>query len=129
MKDSDALSLYAKGVIKNLKPNLRKDIEIVLTIHPTDTIGGVVEVVLEPSNGKGHKRGVEIKSSKQTVNDILRAVPQNLIAGNTDGVTFQGTNISMDHNRIVFIKGDNEHWSGADAIADVQKVIDLKVRK
>lgn len=130
MDDKVALNKYARGVIRNLKPNLRQDIDITLTVHPSQNVGGVVEVILAPPVGRGrNNRGVEIKAAKGSVNEILKTVPQNLVGGDLDGVTFEGTNISMENNRIVFIKGDNEHWKDTDAKIDVDKIINLKARK
>jgi hypothetical protein len=128
--DKVALNKYARGVIRNLKPNLRQDIDITLTVHPSQNVGGVVEVVLAPPAGRArNNRGIEIKAAKGSVNEILKTVPQNLVGGDLEGVTFEGTNISMENNRIVFIKGDNEHWKDTDAKIDVDKIINLKARK
>lgn len=130
MDDKVALNKYARGVIRNLKPNLRQDIDITLTVHPSQNVGGVVEVVLAPPAGRArNNRGIEIKAAKGSVNEILKTVPQNLVGGDLEGVTFEGTNISMENNRIVFIKGDNEHWKDTDAKIDVDKIINLKARK
>jgi hypothetical protein len=136
VNDKDALKKYARGVIRNLKPNLRKDINITLTVHPSQNSGGVVEVILSPHIGKIGKgtgvkgiRGINIRAAKGSVNEILKTVPQNFIGGSLDGVTFEGTNISMENNRIVFIKGDNEHWKDADAKFDIEKIIDLKAKR
>jgi hypothetical protein len=129
MQDKELLELYANGIIKNLRPNIRKDIDINLIIHPAFSSGGVVEVELEPRNKKNKTSPFVIKEPKDNIGDVLENVPQSLIKSNFNDVTFEGTNISMENNRIVFIKGDNDHWSSEDAIADISKIVNVKVEK
>jgi hypothetical protein len=129
MKDDATIKEYAKSVIRTLRPNLRKNIEVVISVTPSEEPGGVIEVQLvEKKLGmRRSPRAVEIKQTSATVNDALEFIPQNLFGGNLQGVQFRGTNISMSNNRIVFIKGDNDHWSETDAIYDVNKAINPRM--
>ena len=131
MKDNKRMSRYAMRIIQNLKPKLRSDVDVSITVHPAEQDGGVVEVQLIPnakaSARKRKSRGIKILPVKATINDVLEVVPQRIVGGNLKGVQFQGTNISLENNRIVLIKGDNEYWTENDADSDVGKIINHKV--
>lgn len=131
MKDNKRMSRYAMRIIQNLKPKLRSDVDVSITVYPAEQGGGVVEVQLIPnakaSARKRKSRGIKILPVKATINDVLEVVPQRIVGGNLKGVQFQGTNISLENNRIVLIKGDNEYWTENDADSDVGKIINHKV--
>lgn len=131
MKDNKRMSRYAMRIIQNLKPKLRSDVDVSITVYPAEQGGGVVEVQLIPnakaSARKRKSRGIKILPVKATINDVLEVVPQRIVSGNLKGVQFQGTNISLENNRIVLIKGDNEYWTENDADSDVGKIINHKV--
>jgi hypothetical protein len=143
MNDDKTINQYARSVIKNLKPSLRKDFRIQLNITPTNESGGVVEVeIIQPSTviggrykskapaGKGGRvlsNGVAIRVAKKSVNEALIDIPQKMIGGDFSTVTFAGTNIYMEGNRIVFIKGNNEDWSEQNAKDDVEKAINPRM--
>lgn len=129
MKDNEKIKGYAKSIVQTLRRNLRKNVEVVISVTPSEKPGGVVEVQLvEQKLGmRKSPRAVEIKQASATVNEALELIPQNLVAGNLKNIQFSGTSISMENNRIVFIKGDNDHWSEKDAIADVNKAINPRM--
>ena len=129
MKDDKRMRGYAKSIVQTLRPNLRKNVDILISVSPSEAPGGVVEVQLVEQKRGGRKspKAVEIKPVSATVNEALKAIPQNLVSGDLQAVQFRGTNISMENNRIVFIKGDNEHWSDVDAAADVNKAINPRM--
>jgi hypothetical protein len=130
MKDDRQIKGYAKGIIQTLRSNLRNNIDIVIAVTPSEGPGGVVEVqLLERRSGfRKSNKGILINKASATVNEALAAIPQSFTDKNQPHVEFRGTNISMEKNRIVFIKGDNDHWSEDDATKDVNKAINPRLK-
>ncbi|CAG35050.1 hypothetical protein [Desulfotalea psychrophila] len=125
MKDRNIINKYIEKIQKVLKPRLRRDIGMNIIVYPAKMQGGVVEVKLE----SGLQDDYSVKDTYETVNEILKVVPQRLVSGNIDGVTFGGTNISMEENRILFIKGEDTDWSEGDADKDIGKVLNPPKRR
>ena len=123
MQDKKRLGNYVSAFANNLSHRLAPNIEIYTIVHPAESEGAVIELRLE--KGAGGK--VHYESPTSTVNDALSVVPQNLVTGDLSDVRFRGTNISMQGNRIVLIKGDDtdEQWSDASAVADINRIFGL----
>jgi hypothetical protein len=64
-------------------------------------------------------------SIEQTINKALTNIQQRMFGGNLDGIKFGGTNISMEPNRIILIKGEDENpeWSDQAAQNDVKRIL------
>lgn len=124
MNKKELLKKYAIKFASELKPKLRGDIQADLMIYPANGNGAVVEVKLI-SGGYGYRKrkDVSFAADSPTVNSVLKKIPQHFVGGNIDGVEFAGTNISLEANRILLIKGDDQHWSESDAVADLSRVI------
>ena len=47
------------------------------------------------------------------------------MSGNIENVSFGGTNIYMEANRVLLIKGEDQpkHWDGNAVIEDVRRVV------
>lgn len=121
MNNQKQLKKYASSFVSSIKPSVRHGYNISANIHPTNGNGATIE--FEINDAKRSK--VSFVPTVESVNKTLATIGQNMIGGNIDGVRFAGTNVYMDGNRIVIIKGDNEHssWDNSAAIADVKKVI------
>lgn len=122
MNRKELLKKYAVKFSSGLTHKLRSDVQPDLVIHPTTGTGAVVEVKLV----KAHRRKagvVTFEADAPSVNHVLKKIPQKFIAGNIDNVQFSGTNISLEGNRILLIKGDDQHWSESDAAADLSRVL------
>jgi len=91
------------------------------TIYPVDGQGAVFEFIFNKENDHSEV----IKSISKSVGQILSVIPQRLVSGNIDGFTFGGTNIYMETNRLLLIKGENakEQWSGNAVLEDVKRVV------
>lgn len=65
------------------------------------------------------------EETSATVNDTLRLIDQKLVGGNIDGIVFKGTNISLEPDRILLIKGedDENEWSDQSARHDVERIV------
>lgn len=115
------LRKYAELLKKNLSGFLAHGISIDTTIYPVNQDGAVFEFIFNNEN----KKLVNVAPPSETVSDVLAKVPQKLIAGNLSNVTFSGTNIYMEDNRLLLIKGDEEakEWDGNAAKKDAMRVI------
>jgi hypothetical protein len=62
---------------------------------------------------------------EETVNAVLKKIEQRMVGGNIGAIKFGGTNISMEPNRIVLIKGEDtpSEWSDKGAINDVKRIV------
>lgn len=128
MNKKEELNRYATKFANELQPRLRTDIQADVVIYPTSGNGAIVEVKLVPKS-KRSSTPICFEAESNSINQILKKIPQNFIGGNIDGIQFSGTNISLEGNRILLIKGDNQHWSESDAIADIARLLDAKSGK
>ena len=121
MNNQKQIKKYANSFISTLKSNLKSGYETSVLVHPADGKGAILEFLIS----KSEKENIAFTSSVSTINKILENIEQKFIGGNIAGVTFSGTNVYMDGNRIVIIKGDNDHesWSNSAADADVWRVL------
>ncbi len=90
-------------------------------VYPVEKEGAILEFVL----GSDVENDDKYLTVKETVNAALKHVEQKMFGGNLDGIKFGGTNISMEPERIVLIKGeDNDSlWNDAGAKHDVQQIL------
>ncbi len=62
---------------------------------------------------------------EESVNLALNKIEQRMFRGNIDGLKFAGTNISMEPNRIILIKGEDtkSEWNDKGARKDVKRIL------
>lgn len=129
MKKKERIVKYANKLVIELKPKLRGDVQADLVIYPAiGKLGAVVEVKLQHGSTP-NPNNLKFEPAAPSVNHVLNKIPQHFIGGNIAGVQFTGTNISLEENRILIIKGDDQHWSESDAIADISRVLGAKRRE
>jgi hypothetical protein len=124
MENQKQLKKYTNAFIDALSPYLRKGFNVSATIHPASGEGAVIEFEIH----EGRRSDITIVSAVPRVNDTLGEIPQSMIGGNIQGVTFRGTNLYMEGQRVVIIKGEDEHtlWSNRAASEDVGRVVSPK---
>ncbi|BCR30364.1 hypothetical protein KAM448_43270 [Aeromonas caviae] len=127
MNKKEKINKYATQLISELNPRLGSDIQVNIVIYTPKSNGGVVEVKLDRTNKKEIKK-IKFDQSYSNVNNILNKIPQKFISGDLGNIKFSGTNISLEDNRILVIKGDDEHWSESDAKKDINSVFHAKVK-
>jgi len=121
MKDKKTIQGYVNNFRRYLAPRLKPSIGLSCKIFPAEAEGAVLEFTIGPSISNEDVFEVP----KDTVNSILKIVPQRMIGGgNIGAIRFGGTNISMEPNRIVLIKGEDapDLWSDQGARNDVEKI-------
>lgn len=121
MENQKKLKKYTNAFIDALSPYLKKGFQVSATIHPASGEGAVIEFEIH----EGKRSDITIVSTVPRINDTLEKIDQRMIGGNIQGVTFRGTNLYMDGQRIVIIKGEDEHafWSNNAASEDVDRVV------
>ena len=121
MDNHKKLKKYTNSFIDALEPYLKKGFQVSATIHPSSGEGAVIEFEIH----EGKRSDITIISTVPRVNNTLENIDQRMIGGNIQGVKFGGTNLYMDGQRIVIIKGEDDHsyWNNKAAINDVGDVV------
>ncbi|MDR3631732.1 MAG: hypothetical protein P4L42_15530 [Desulfocapsaceae bacterium] len=126
MEDKKIVQEYVNNFRRHLASHLRPGIGLSCKIFPAKAEGAVLEFTIGPSISNDDC----FEIPKDTVNSILQDVPQRLIGGNIGGVKFGGTNVSMEPNRIVLIKGEDDPqlWNDQGARDDIERIIGTQMR-
>ena len=121
MKRSTRLKKYVELFKRNINQFLAPDVDIKTTIYPVEAEGAVFEFVFNRSNDSTET----VEKIRPTVGSVLSKIPQRLVTGNIEGIKFGGTNLFLEGDRILVIKGedDQESWSGTAIIEDVKRVV------
>lgn len=80
---------------------------------------------------EGGDKFVSCEIVDEKIGAVLHKVPQKAFRGNLEGISFGGTNIIREANRLIFIKGDNTKnaWTTEIAIKDAwQEINTLKAQ-
>lgn len=123
MKSKKPIERYANFFRRRLSPRLKPGIGAKCFISPAEEGGGILEFVL----GSDLKDENETKPTKKSINQALRDIPQRMVGGDISAVRFSGTNISLEGNRIIIIKGDDTPslWSGEAAKEDIERIFGI----
>lgn len=115
------LKKYAELFKRNLAKFLSPGISISTVIYPVEQEGAVFEFLLN-REGLGYEK---VERPRKTVGTVLSEIPQRMIGGNLDSVRFGGTNLYLEGNRILVIKGEDtpSAWNGNAIISDVERVV------
>ncbi len=121
MNNQKKLKNYTNLFIDVLSPYLKKGFQLSATIHPAIGEGAIIEFEIN----EGKRSNITFNSARQTINEVLENIDQRLIGGNIQGLRFGGTNLYMEGQRIIIIKGedDQEQWSNKAVIDDVNRVV------
>jgi len=121
MKKDTQLKKYVELFKKRISRYLAAGINIKTIIYPVDADGAVFEFQFNHDNDSS----VTIDSVRPTVGRVLSDIPQRMVGGNIEGVKFGGTNLYLEGNRILVIKGEDDPpgWSGKAVVEDVQRVV------
>ena len=121
MKKSTQLKKYVELFKKGIRRYLAAGINIKTIIYPVDAEGAVFEFLFNHDNDSSET----IDSIRPTVGRVLSDIPQRMVGGNIEGVKFGGTNLYLEGNRILVIKGEDDlsGWSAKAVVEDVQRVV------
>jgi hypothetical protein len=115
------LKKYSELFKRNIAKFLTPGVSIKTVIYPVEMGGAVFEFFL-------NREGVveeKLEPPRKSVGVVLSQIPQRMIQGNLEGVRFGGTNLYLEGNRILVVKGEDapSSWSGNAVIEDVERVV------
>lgn len=121
MKKHTRLKKYSELFKRNIKQYLSPGISIKTKIYPVEAEGAVFEFLLN----KEFDQTEILEKIRPTVGKVLSEIPQRMIGGNIDGVRFGGTNLYLEGNRVIVIKGEDsfENWTNKAIENDVKRVV------
>lgn len=121
MKKTTRLKKYVELFKRNIRQFVPSGVDIKSTIFPVEGDGAVFEFIFNKN-----KDSTEIvENIRPTVGRVLSEISQNMVGGNIENVKFGGTNLYLEGNRILIIKGEDDpsSWSGNAVMDDVQRVV------
>jgi hypothetical protein len=121
MKRTPRLKKYVELFNRHLSRYLAGGVSIKSVVYPVESDGAVFEFILNKENDSSEI----VKETSATVSSVLSEIPQRMIGGNIEGVKFGGTNLYLEGNRILIIKGEDspESWDGNAVKEDVKRVV------
>lgn len=121
MENKSTIQAYINDFRRHMSKYLKKGIGLTSKAYPSQGEGCVIELKIGPNLPNDD----EIAEVHQSINDVLKKIPQRIVGGNIDGVRFGGTNISMEPDRILIIKGEDDKslWSDIGAKNDVNRIV------
>ena len=121
MQKSTRLKKYVELFKRNINQFLAPGVDIKTTIYPVVAEGAVFEFVFNREQNSTESSD----KVRPTIGSVLSAIPQRMVGGNIEGIKFGGTNLYLEGDRILVIKGDDDQasWSGSAVIEDVQRVV------
>jgi len=121
MEDKKTIQEYVNNFRRHLAPRLKAGFGLSCKIFPSEAGGAVLEFTIGPSISNKDV----FDEPRKTVNSILEVVPQRMFGSNVGAIKFGGTNISIEQNRIVLIKGedDSDLWDDQGAKNDVERIL------
>jgi len=121
MNNKKLIQQYINNFRRHLAPHLRPSIGLTCKVFPAQESGAILEF----SIGSEISNTDEFLPSTQTVSGALSGISQRAFGGNLGGFRFGGTNVVMEDNRIILIKGEDDpkYWSDKAASADVTRIL------
>jgi len=121
MNKRPKLKKYAELFRRNIQRFLAPGVYVKTIIYPVEQEGAVFEFLLD----KDGEATEVVKPARRTVGVVLSEIPQRLISGSIEEVRFGGTNLLLEGNRILVVKGEDspKHWSGNAVANDVERVV------
>ena len=121
MKNKEITQQYINNFRRHLAAYMRPGIGLACTVFPANSQGAILEFKIGP----GISNTDEFRPESETVNEALAEIPQQAFCGNLSGFKFGGTNVIMEGNRIVLVKGEDDlsQWNDSAAGADVKRIL------
>jgi hypothetical protein len=121
MQDRRAIQAYVNNFRRHLSRYLKPGIGLSSNVYPARQQGAILEFRLGPDLANEDR----FLEPRNTVNDALPDLNQLAFGGNLGGFSFSGTNVVLEPNRFILIKGGDspEEWGDNGAAADVQRIV------
>lgn len=122
----EIIQRYINEFRRNITPMLKPNMGLEIDIYNCGKEGAVLIVFFNPG-GKSIDKEI---NEFATIADVLNSIEQNFVGGNLTGMTFKGTNMMMEQNRILLIKeGNQDEWSATKLKEDLEKIIQPPSKK
>lgn len=121
MNDPKIIQKYINNFRRHLAPYLRPSIGLACKVFPAVESGAILEFSID----SGIANTDEFRPFSRTVNEALSSISQRAFGGNLAGFRFGGTNVVMEDNRIILIKGEDDpnQWNDQAALTDVKRIL------
>lgn len=121
MQDRKRIQGYINNFRRRLALHLKPGVGLTCRVYPAEARGAVVECILSADS----RNEDDYLPVDKSINVILGKISQRMVGGNLSGVIFSGTNISLEGNRILLIKGEDgeAEWSDDGARSDLDRVL------
>ena len=121
MVNEPVVKNYVNNFRRYLSHYLRPGLGIRCTVYRAKTEGAILEFSL----GKDVKNKDEFFVAQPTLNHFVKKVNPHIFGGNIENVKFSGTNISLDGNKIIIIKGEDDakEWNETSAKKDIERIL------
>jgi hypothetical protein len=118
MDDKQIIQRYLNDIRRHLVPKLRPGVGISSNFYPASTGGGLLEIKFGPQQANVD----QVLATSSTIGHILQIVPQRTFPGDFTGMKFSGTNVVLEGDRLLLIKGgdDPADWTDAAAAKDLE---------
>ena len=126
MKNKQTIQEYINNFRRRLAPYMRPGIGLACTVFPANSQGAILEFKIEP----GISNTDEFRPESETVNEALTGIEQRAFGGNLSGFEFGGTNVIMQDNRIILVKGEDDpsQWNDSAADADLKRILPSAIK-
>lgn len=121
MKRNSRLKKYVELFKRYISEFLADGVAIRSVIHPVEADGAVFEFFLNVDGDDSER----IEAVRPSIGTVLSEIPQNMFGGDISQIRFGGTNLYLEGNRVVVIKGEDEDsaWIGNVIREDVMRVV------
>ena len=121
MNNTATIQTYINNFRRHLSRYLKPSIGLACKAYPAEGKGAVLEFTFRPRIANDD----EFMPVEATVNDALAKIPQRGFGGDLRGFVFGGTNVVMENERIILIKGGNgkSEWNDESAQSDVKRIL------
>lgn len=127
MQDKKTIQNYINNFRRHFSAYLKPGMGLVCKVFPVKSNGALMEFTVGP-NVENDDLYMPLE---ETVNSALIKIEQRMVGGNIDAIWFAGTNISMEKNRIIILKGEDtpSEWCDEGARNDVQRIVVQKPKR
>lgn len=118
--NNNTIQRYVNNFRRQLSIYLKPNIGLQIDIYNCSSEGGIIALFFKPG-GKSSDNHI-VKYNK--ISDALKDMNQMFFGGDLSGLHFSGTNIMMDHEKILLIKDTNPNeWAESKLKEDLKSII------
>ena len=124
MQNKKLIQMYVNNFRRALSPHLKSGVGVKSRIFPAEGEGAILEFEIGPEL----QNIDEYKDIASTVGIALKGIKQNAFGGQLENINFKGTNVIVENNRIILVKGEdqNELWSDQAVEKDLIRILPKK---